>query len=124
LLLAYALVIEAKDSETRIGRISLRRKENARWNLGFWTHPEFQGQGYMTEAAAAVLTLIFSELGGEVVEAACATWNTSSRRVLEKVGMKFARHEPEGFQKAGEWVAEDIYEIRRIEWESLRVGSN
>lgn len=120
---AFLFTIESKEARTPLGRITARRKEGGRWNLGFWAHPAHQGQGYMTEAAAVLMDFVFSEFEATGMEAACATWNHASRRVLEKIGMKFVRREPEGFQKAGEWVAEDLYEIGRGEWESRRVGS-
>ena len=45
------------------------------------------GQGLATEAAGAALHHAFHELGLNRIEAACMPENTSSRKVLEKLGM-------------------------------------
>jgi len=107
--MAYTFTIQTKAAGTPIGRIVIRCKGDGCWDLGFWTHPDHQGQGYMTEAAAAMLEFGFETLAASRIEAAHATWNLSSRRVLEKIGMSFVRHNPEGFQKNGQWVAEDLH---------------
>ena len=116
----FTFTIEARSDGRRLGRIAIRRKEGDRWNVGYWTHPECQGRGFMTEALLAVLEFGFSSLGAEVVEAGCTEWNTPSRRVLEKVGMSFARHVAEGFRKEGVWISEDMFEITRTVWEERR----
>jgi len=53
----------------------------------------------MTEAAGAVLGLGFKTLSASRIEASHATWNIASRRVLQKIGMSFVRHVPQGFEK-------------------------
>ena len=109
--MAYTFTIQTKTGGIPTGRISIRCKGDGCWNLGFWTHPEHQGRGYMTEAAAAMLEFGFGTLSAGRIEAVHATWNISSRRVLEKIGMSFVRHIPEGFQKNGRWVAEDLHAV-------------
>jgi RimJ/RimL family protein N-acetyltransferase len=70
----------------------------------------------MTEAAAAVLEFGFEVLSASEIEAAHAIWNIASRRVLEKIGMTFVRHLPQGFQKDGQWVEEDLLAISAADW--------
>ncbi len=108
---AYAFTIESKEDRASIGRISIRRQERKTWDLGFWTHPESQGQGYMTEAAGALFEFGFRTVKAERIEAAHVPWNISSRRVIEKIGMTFVRHIPKGFQKEDQWVTEDLWSI-------------
>src|SRR5699024_6898157 len=53
---AYCFTIEEKGTASFIGRIVIRRGVDPDvWDLGFFTHPERQGRGYMTEAVAAVI---------------------------------------------------------------------
>lgn len=113
---AYTFTIERKDTSALIGRIAIRCQEGNCWNLGFWTHPDYQRLGYMTEAATAVLAFGFETLTARQIEAAHATWNIASRRVLQKIGMSFVRHVPQGFQKDGRWIAEDLLAISAVEW--------
>jgi|GEM_PF-2131789 len=70
----------------------------------------------MGEAVAAILEFGFKTLNATCIEAAHATWNRASGRVLQKAGMKFSAHVPQGFQKRGEWVAEDRFEIVKAVW--------
>ncbi len=117
---SYCFTIQAKASDLFYGRISIRKGEDpAFWNIGFWTHPRYQSQGIMTEAAAAILDFGFNDLSAEQIEAAHALWNIASRKVLEKIGMKFVKHLPQGFQKNGVWIAEDLLCITKVEWQKL-----
>ncbi len=55
--------------------------------LGFVLHPDFWGQGLVTEAAATLLSRGVSELGLTRIWATCDARNLASIRVLQKIGM-------------------------------------
>jgi [ribosomal protein S5]-alanine N-acetyltransferase len=115
--ITYGLTIADPQTNSLRGRIGIRKTSRADvWNLGFWTHPEHQGQGYMTEAAIAMLRFGFEELGATKIEASYALWNKGSRRVLEKIGMKFIAYIPHAFQKQRHWVEANKMSITRREW--------
>ena len=110
---AYNWAIESRRSGEFIGRIEIRRELNAdEWSLGFWVHPSQQGQGYVTESAAAVLGFGFAQLRAKLITAAHATWNHASGKVLERIGMTRVQTNPKGFKKQGAWVEEFEYEAR------------
>ncbi len=113
---AYCFTIEDKEAKAFVGRISIRRQEGPVWDFGFWTHPEKQNRGCMTEAVAALIQFGFEALGASEIVACHAVWNRASEAVLKKAGMEFVEHIPEGFQKNGEWVAENRLAITREEW--------
>lgn len=115
---AYTFTIVDRHSEVFLGRIGIRKDSQIKnvWNLGFWTHPTHQGQGYMTEAAQAVLKFRFTQLNAIRIEAGYVLWNKSSQRVLEKIGMKFLEYKPRGFQKQGQWVETNEMAITKEEW--------
>lgn len=115
---AYCFTIEDKGSKNFIGRISIRPKEDSTWNFGFWTHPEKQNHGYMTEAVSALMKFGFEELGALRITACHAVWNRASEAVLKKTGMQFIEYIPKGFQKHGKWVPENLLAISKQEWES------
>ena len=108
----FVFTIESKDTSTCLGRISLRKVDDCTWTLGFWTHPDHQGQGYMTEAAIALTRFTFDQLQATEIRALHAIWNRASRRVLEKAGFQFVEHLPQGFQKHGQWVPEDLLSLK------------
>lgn len=116
----YTFSIEEKDTGDFLGRIAIRKTEEpACWNIGFWTHPVHQGKGIMTEAVKAVLELGFTTLGAHRIEACHALWNKASEAVLKKNGMTFVRYIEQGFQKRGEWVAENVLEIDRETFQNV-----
>jgi len=112
----YAFSIVEKTSNDFIGRISISPKADHVWNIGFWTHPNKQNRGYMTEAILAVIGFGFNELKAQQIISACATWNIPSEKVLGKAGMRFQKLIPEGFQKHGKWIAVNLYQINCNEW--------
>ena len=114
---AYTFSFVRTNDEAIIGRISLRQTDvEDIWDIGYFCHPKHQGQGYTTEALAAVLELGFTKLSATHIEAWHATWNIASRRVLEKLGMKFVEHLDQGYQKRGKWVAEDRVRLSKADW--------
>lgn len=113
----YTFTIEDRSTADPLGRICIRRQDGSLWDLGYWTHPLHQRKGYMTEATLALIDFGFMQLGASEIEAAHATWNVASRRVLEQAGLRFIRHVPEGFQKNGKWIEEDLLSITRRQWE-------
>lgn len=119
---AYCFTIETKVPVQFAGRLTIRKHtERAVWELGFWTHPEQQNNGYMTEAVAAVLKFGFRELMATKIVACHVIWNKSSEAVLKKVGMEFIEHIPKGFQKKGVWMDENRLGITLEQWQSNQV---
>lgn len=117
---AYSFTIDSVNTNVFIGRVVIvKNKEvDGVWKIGYWIHPERQGQGYMTEVVAAILEFGFTVLGAKRIEAFHAVWNTASEKVLKKNNFKFVRHIPQGFIKHGEWVKENLLAIERTDWNS------
>ena len=59
--------------------------------LGYRLRREAWGRGYATEGSRALVDKAFGELGAERVDASTMTVNTASRRVMEKVGLRYVR---------------------------------
>jgi ribosomal-protein-alanine N-acetyltransferase len=124
---AYCFSITRKDDGEFLGRISIRKQEDAQqgiWDLGFYIVPEHQGNNYMTEVVRAVLAFGFDKLDAQKVEASYALWNIASERVLQKNGMtdesNHSKTDKEnGFMKNDEWVATKTLSITRVEWTEL-----
>lgn len=62
------------------------------WELGYIFNPAYQGNGYCTEAARALVGYAFANLGTHRVSAYCDPRNEPSWRVLEKLGMRREGH--------------------------------
>ncbi|GGN35151.1 RimJ/RimL family protein N-acetyltransferase [Actinoplanes campanulatus] len=81
-------------SGTLIGAVELRVTAAAhrRGEFGYVLARSAWGQGYATEAAAAVLAYAFEQAELHRVAATCDPANIASRRVLEKIGMEYEGH--------------------------------
>lgn len=108
------------DSGTVVGDISLRlvSEEHRQGEIGYVIHPDHQGLGYATEAAAALMGLGFRDLGLHRIRAGADARNVGSIRVMKHLGMRrealFAENE---FIK-GEWTNEVVYAILASEWQA------
>lgn len=56
--------------------------------MGYVLARKHWGQGYASDAAAAVLGFAREELGLDRVEATCRPGNVASQRVLRRIGMQ------------------------------------
>ena len=54
--------------------------------LGFWLGTSFEGKGIMSRSCRALIDYTFREFGLNRVEMECATDNTRSRKVAERLG--------------------------------------
>lgn len=72
------------------GVVSLGEPEpvSQRAELGYWIHPDHQGNGYATEAAGLLVAYGFRDLGIHRVEAKVFDGNEASMAVLESIGFE------------------------------------
>lgn len=68
--------------------LSTTSAEHQRGEMGYVLARKHWGQGYASEAAAAVLGFAREELGLDRVEATCRPGNVASQRVLRRIGMQ------------------------------------
>lgn len=103
------------DPAELMGVICLMNKPDN--NRGFWLAPEWQGQGYMTEACHAVNDYWFNGLERDVLRAPKAVANVRSKKISERCGMRLVRRQ-KGQYVSGELDTE-LWEITRDEWNNL-----
>ncbi len=109
--------ITSNDGGSLIGAIGLGiNSEHKHAEIGYWIGKPFWGNGYATEAAAAVLDYAFNTLDLNRIFAHHFARNPASGKVMQKIGMK-----REGFfpQHVRKWDAyEDIqhYGILRTDY--------
>ncbi len=99
-----------------IGTANLAFGEYRQGEIGFTLHPDHQGHGYATEAAAAILALAVGTFDLHRVCASVEPRNAASVRVLERLGMRKEAHLIETEFVKGEWSSEAIYAILAREW--------
>ncbi len=84
---AYAITL--RDGGTLLGAISLGvTAQHRRAEMGYWLGVPFWNQGYMTEAAEALVGYGFHARGLHKITASHFARNLASGRVMEKIGMR------------------------------------
>jgi len=84
--------------------------------VGFTLRPDFQGRGYATEAARALLGYLFGARAKHRVTARCDPRNTASVGVLGRLGMRREGHLLESTWAKGEWTDDLLFAILEHEW--------
>lgn len=92
------LVVVLRETGAFIGWCGLDNLEPARPNpvIFYLLKAEYWGQGYATEAAGALLETAFCELALARVDGGAEFANAASKRVMEKVGMRYLGLDAEG----------------------------
>ncbi len=92
--------------------------------LGYRLRRDAWGQGYASEGARALIDKGFSELGIELVYAETMAVNVGSRRVMEKVGLRYVRtfHADWPVRIRGDEEGDVEYAITRAQWEADRAA--
>jgi ribosomal-protein-alanine N-acetyltransferase len=112
------LAIELKSAGRMVGAIGLRIQDerNRTADMGYVLNRSYWRQGYMTEAARAILGVAFRELDLHRVWATCHVRNHASYRVMEKLGMRREGHFRKNAFEKNEWRDSYLYAILAEEW--------
>ena len=102
-----------------LGETSVFRQTD-RWMLGYWIAVDAWGRGLATEAARALVDLVFDVLEAEHVWAGTVVENPASARVLQKLGF-VQREEPiEPYAFADRRFEAVGWDLTRAAWRSGR----
>lgn len=109
-----------------IGDCGLRvlESEPRQAEIGITLAPEFQGQGYATEALKALLGYLLVTLGKHRVFGSVDPRNVASIKLLERVGMRKEAHFVQSLWFRDGWVDDVIFAILAEEWKSRNVQSS
>ena len=97
---------------------SLRSTANAAGEIGWTLHPSHAGQGYMTEAAGAILEVAFAGIGLHRVFARLDPRNEPSAALCRRLGMREEGYFAQDTWFKGEWGDTSIFAILAHEWEA------
>jgi RimJ/RimL family protein N-acetyltransferase len=90
--------------------------EHRQGEVGYIVHPRFAGNGYATEAAAAMLRLGFDDLGLHRIIGRLDARNAASARILDRLGMRREALFVQNEMVKGRWADEAIYAMTEDEW--------
>jgi [ribosomal protein S5]-alanine N-acetyltransferase len=113
---AYAVVLP--DEKRLIGHMVYHLWFAPRtYELGWVFHPAYQGRGYATEGALALMRHSFETLNAHRVIATCQPENIASWRVMEKLGMRREGHFRQCIYRSETlWWDEYFYALLAEEW--------
>lgn len=75
-------------NEKVIGNLYLGQGDFDTWEIGYVFNRAYQGQGYATESAQALVDYAFSQLGARRLIAMCNPKNVQSWRLLERLRLR------------------------------------
>ena len=109
--------IELLEGSSLIGAIGITgRPEVEAAEMGYWIAKPHWGQGYATEAARAVISCGFDDLGLHRIYARHWTHNPASGRVMQKAGMTYEGTLRHSSRRFGEWKDVAFYSILQSEY--------
>jgi len=116
--LRFQMAVVLPDGNRLIGSCGIRKPQahSHQAELGYEIDPLYWGQGYATEAARAMVSFAFRELGLHRIWASCLLENSASARVLEKLGMTREGQLRHHRWMKGRWWDTLIYGLLKPEW--------
>jgi RimJ/RimL family protein N-acetyltransferase len=116
----FQLAVCLKENGVLIGDIGIHfLEDDAQAEIGYTISPDYQGQGYGTEAVSAVVNYLFTDLAKHRTIASVDPRNTRSVKLLERLGMRKEAHFVKSIVIDGKWCDDCVYAILREEWEGL-----
>lgn len=88
--------------------------------IGYWVDQAEAGNGYVPEAVAVALAFAFDDLGLHRIEIAIIPRNDRSRRVVEKLALRFEGVAQRLLQINGVWEDHAKFAITAEEWRERR----
>ena len=101
-----------KDTDIIIGQITCQPKDNMPEkvrDVGWFIDIKYQGNGYATEAAYAMLNFMFNEVEIEDIYTSAAEINPSSWKIMEKLGFEYIGNKKSTYFKEDKILIEKEY---------------
>lgn len=108
--------IRLKENRELIGILTLLPMNDGNIEIGYGIGSSYWNNGYVTEAVKCFLSYLFNERKYETIYASFFSGNIASKRVMEKVGMRYSHTNMEELTYLG--VKRDLiyYKINKNEY--------
>ena len=119
---AVAWAVQRRGDARAIGSVNAwwRSVEHRQGEVGFVFARSARGEGLASEAAAALVDLLFSELDLRRVCGVTDARNAPSAALMRRLGMRQEAHLRECERFKGEWRDLLVFAVLRHEWEGRR----
>lgn len=103
-----------------IGDLTLRllSAEDGQAEIGWVLHPDFQGNGYASEAALKLLHVAFDDLGAHRVVANLDARNHDSAKLCHRLGLRQEGHFVHDHHDEDGWADSLVFAILDAEWKA------
>ena len=105
-----------KETGKVIGQITCQPKDDEPADIrdvGWYIDPDYQGNGYATEAAEAVLDFMFNEVEISEIHTSAASINPASWRIMEKMGFKYVGDKKSSYFNESGILLSKMYEVNK-----------
>jgi ribosomal-protein-alanine N-acetyltransferase len=116
------LAVMPKQATQPVGTVVLRisSAQQREGHLAVCLRRDSWGQGYASEACAALLQLGFERLQLHRVHTTVSVDNQASVRLMQKLGLRNEGRLVEHLQIRGEWLDSFVFALLRREWQARR----
>lgn len=118
---AYEFAVFLRDKNYYIGNVGLINIsfEHNRADISYYIDREYMNRGFATEAAKEMLKYGFERYGFNKIQGICMSCNPASRKVMEKIGMKYEGTLRQDLYKDGIYYDIDRLSILKEEYYGL-----
>jgi len=86
-------VVIHKELNKKIGAVGIFKREGIEVpDIGFSFFPDFEGKGFAYESAINLMEIVKTEFGLNKISAMTSDENTSSQKLIERLGLKFQKY--------------------------------
>ena len=104
--------------------VFIEPEPQSKGDIGWLLHPDYQGQGYATEAAQVLLQYAFLQRNLHRLTSGCDSRNMASVRLMERLGLRREGHLRQSHLTRGVWQDEYLYALLRHEWLAGQPATN
>jgi ribosomal-protein-serine acetyltransferase len=90
---------------------------NKKAAIGYWLDADYEGRGIMTECVKAIISYGFETLDLNRIEILCATTNTKSRAIPERLGFTLEGTLRQYHRINGAYVDDIVFSLLKSEWQ-------
>ena len=115
---SYRWAIALPQNDRLIGVIEMLRfdETDRSCSFAYMLGEDYWGKGYGSEALRAAMDFVFTKVGVEIIRADHFTTNPASGGAMRKVGMKYVKTIPNQYEKNGQQIDADLYQITKAEF--------
>lgn len=119
--------VELKETGRVIGSVGLHKRGRNNlvfdYELGYVLSEDYWGRGIIPECARAVLNYAFTECGAKKIICCHFTFNTQSKRVIEKLGFTYLTHIENSWKRFdGTTLDEEVYLLEKADFLRIKNG--